>query len=240
MSERLCVCGHPQGRHLLARRDCKSCRDCTAFEAAAVVALDVTALLAEVEGDASREADLAARLADVERQLAEARRQRDANMTASADAARKLIAERDGAAERWANAREEIERLTAQLGQAEDRCRQIQDEDLPEAIATATKELQAELDLARLTVGDLRQHEITRARLLQERGAEVTSLRDRLKQAEEYARDLQDQLPAGERLYDTHVRYLCPVCGGRYREFHTTHPCARLVPVRVRITFIEE
>ena len=42
-----------------------------------------------------------------------------------------------------------------------------------------------------------------------------------------------------ERLHDEHVRYLCAICGGRYREHHN-HPCGRLVPVRVRITFIEE
>jgi hypothetical protein len=39
------------------------------------VALDVGALLGEVQGDVSRETELAARLADVERQLAEARRE---------------------------------------------------------------------------------------------------------------------------------------------------------------------
>jgi hypothetical protein len=183
MSERLCVCGHPQGRHLLARRDCKSCPECTRFEPAELAGLDVTALLGEVQADADREAELAARLADVERERDEARR--------DATSARRRV-----------NESTEAEALA--LEQAA-RSRRERDE----AVA--------------------------------ERRAEAERLGALLEQAEHYARDLQERgiEPASERLYDTHVRYLCTVCGGRYREHHN-HPCGRLVPVRVSITFIEE
>lgn len=80
MTAVLCTCGHPKGRHLLGQRDCRSCPGCDAFTAAAAgsVALDVTALLAEVQGDADREAELAARLAEAERERDSARHELEA------------------------------------------------------------------------------------------------------------------------------------------------------------------
>ncbi|WIM97818.1 hypothetical protein ACTOB_001372 [Actinoplanes oblitus] len=74
-----------------------------------------------------------------------------------------------------------------------------------------------------------------------QQGTRIAELEALLEQAEQYARDLQDDgsvLPVG-RVWDEHVRYLCTTCGSRYREFHN-HPCGRLEPVRVRITLIEE
>jgi septal ring factor EnvC (AmiA/AmiB activator) len=186
MSERLCVCGHPQGRHLLAQRDCKSCPECTQFEAAESVALDVGALLGEVQADADREAELAARLADVERERNEL-----------SDTLDRLSLEN-------VSLQKDIERL----GKHE--------------------EIRAQV---------IRERNDERARLQ----AEADSLAIQLEQAEQYARDLQERgiEPGAERLYDTHVRYLCTLCGARYREF-LNHPCGRLKPVRVVITFIEE
>ncbi|GIE35930.1 hypothetical protein Ait01nite_089750 [Actinoplanes italicus] len=199
-----CVCGHPQGRHLLALRDCKSCPGCTKFELAASVALDVTALLGEVQDDVSREAELAARLAELEQErdqlaaLVDQKQSRLLDMSDLLTAARARI--------------EETER----------------DRDAA----------QAKLDSALLQMAEkiaAEQAQTAKARV------EVDSLTAQLEQAEDYARDLQERgiEPADERLYDTHVRYLCPICGGRYREHHN-HPCGRLEPVRVRITFIEE
>lgn len=56
-----CVCGCPQGRHLMGRRDCRSCQTCSEYEPATeaeVVAFDVAALLGEVQADVTREAAL--------------------------------------------------------------------------------------------------------------------------------------------------------------------------------------
>jgi hypothetical protein len=75
-----CVCGCPQGRHLMGRRDCRSCQTCSEYEPDAQaeaspepsesVVLDVGALLGEVQDDVSREDELAARLAEVKAELA--------------------------------------------------------------------------------------------------------------------------------------------------------------------------
>lgn len=194
MSERLCVCGHPQGRHLLARRDCKSCPGCTQFEPAESVALDVTALLAEVQDDADREAELVAELADAKRQISDLYK----NEAIRA----RVLRER----------KEEVDGLRVELAEA--------------------------VRKGGTAVAD----SIGQQAKIRELRAEVDSLRVQLEQAEHYAHDLQERgiEPAGERLYDTHVRYLCTACGARYREFHN-HPCGPpLVPVRVHITFIEE
>jgi hypothetical protein len=293
MTALVCVCGCPQGRHLLDRRDCRSCRDCTAFEVdnfavapvvepkrraakpATVAAgpVDVAALLGEVQGDVSRERELVDRLAEAERD----RDRLDRALRNVAEERDALRGERDMAQAKLDSAllqmAAEVGRLTGEnrdlselipcgwcdglgiapgerFGRDADGAPNV-DEDRPcpegceipawlRAERNDAADNERELADAKRQISDLYKNEEIRARLLRERSVEIASLRDRLKQAEEYARDLQDQLPAGERLYDTHVRYLCAVCGGRYREFYPTHPCGRLLPVRVRITFIEE
>lgn len=221
------------------------------------------ALLAEVEGDVSHEADLAARLADVERQLSEALeaegrcKQAWHNAARERDAARAELAKRPSEAD-WTALKSERIRLAEQLaaerklaqtscGRKSDARAQLRDErdtaqaKLDSALLQHAKQLadvQAELADANRRITDLRKSDDLRAQLLRERAAEIESLRAQLEQAESYVRDQHDTTPGG-RLYDTHVRHLCVVCGARYRELHN-HPCGRLVPVRVTIAFLEE
>ncbi len=272
-----CVCGCPPGRHLMGKRDCRSCQTCSEYEPAEPVtagpervALDVTALLGEVQADADREAELASRLAEVEQErdqlaaLVDQKQSRLLDMSDLLTAARARVEETererdvaqaklDGAllqmAEKVASA-ERSQRELADLaehipcgwcdglgvapgerfGRDADGAPNV-DEDRP---CPEGCEVPAWLQAERNDAAD-NERELAEARQQIER---LTAL---LEQAEHYAHDLQDRgiEPAAERLYDTPVRYLCPICGGRYREHHN-HPCGRLVPVRVRITFIKE
>ncbi|GIE65380.1 hypothetical protein [Actinoplanes palleronii] len=254
----MCDCDHPMSQHKLGRGGCRALDcDCARFEAArsraefleaaadaflgqvfsepppVVSPADrLRAELAEVKRDlAALDADYGEVLGEgkalvVERdelreRFAEVERERDAWMKSSAETARKLTAERDGAADQWARARDEVERLTRLLTEA------------------------------RETIARLDKHEEIRARVIRERNAERTALQAEverlgvlLDQAEQYARDLQDdgitatEAPV-ERLYAEITQHLCLTCGSRYRENHQ-HWCGALTPVRVRITFIEE
>ncbi|GIF08702.1 hypothetical protein [Actinoplanes siamensis] len=161
--------------------------------------------------NAAQECDAARRELDkVRGELTAARRQVNEAVEAEGIALERVAAlrrERD-------EARAELESVRVQLDQAEARCRDIQDEELPAAIDEATAQLRAEL--------------ADRADKLLLEQAKTAKLRRRLA-----------RINAAERLYDEHVRHLCRVCGSRYRELHN-HPCGPLVPVRVRITFIKE
>lgn len=140
----LCRCGEERAEHKRGTGGCKDpdC-GCAKFEPTDRSApqltgpvLDVGVLLGEVQADADREAELTATvdrltaelgramgsLRATERELAtlaserdEARRQRDAWMQTQTESAQKLTAERDGAAEQWAKARERLEALRGDL-----------------------------------------------------------------------------------------------------------------------------
>jgi hypothetical protein len=126
MSALPCVCGCPPGRHLMSKRDCRSCQTCSEYEPAEPVVLDVSALLGEVQDDVSRETELAARLADVERKLANRPSESDW-VALRSERARLLQAVTNVEAERD-RLRAEVESLRVQLEQAEQYARDLQDE----------------------------------------------------------------------------------------------------------------
>ncbi|BCJ45349.1 hypothetical protein GCM10010168_86180 [Actinoplanes ianthinogenes] len=305
MSGALCRCGDEQEDH---RRKTGGCREpgcgCGKFEPVGTfapeptLALDVAALLAEVREDVDREAQLAARLAEVERE-------RDEACTELVRVQRELVPavdERD-------QAREDLEKLRAALAEAEqerDQLAALVDQkqtrlgeysDLLTGSRAKVESVERERDMvqAKLDGALLQLAEVTDERnalrdavpcgwcdglgvapaerfgrdadgapeadedrpcpegcavpgwLQAERNdaaddaRRVAELEALLEQAEQYARDLQDNgdvSPVG-RVWDEHVRYLCTTCGSRYREHHN-HVCGRLEPVRVRITFIKE
>ena len=263
-----CVCGDPRCEHKRGTGGCRNpecgCGKYVASGVGGIVesigpfdpgngcvlpvssVIDVAALLAEAQADADREAELAARLAEVERE-------RDANMRASADAARKLIAERDGAAEQWAKAREEIERLRTELNTQQERhrytwdlernaCVKLRSErdlaranldrallQLAEVAADRDSEpaevgrLTALLTEARESVARGERHEEIRAQVIRERNAQraahekrIAELEVLLEHAEQHSRDLQDNGVVLGDVLSSYDAWLCATCGRRY------------------------
>jgi hypothetical protein len=145
----LCVCGDTQEEH---RRGTGGCREpecgCGRFEPTGSYAatpagpvLDVAALLAEAQGDADREAELAARLVEVERERNDAlRRASDleqvreelAGALRLAEVHREgeqaLAAELDEVVTDRIALRAEVDRLEALLEHAEQHSRDLQDD----------------------------------------------------------------------------------------------------------------
>jgi len=116
-----CVCGCPQGRHLMGKRDCRSCQTCAEYEPVAAgpepVVLDVTALLGEVQDDADREAELAGQLAVTQSEI-ESWRGHSATQQTEIERLGSLLRERQT----------ETETLRVLLTQAEQYARDLQDE----------------------------------------------------------------------------------------------------------------
>lgn len=131
----VCLCGDRRSEHRLGRRGCKALDcGCGEFDPADAMTVEfaeksTSARLREVEA----ERDELARLVDQKQtsllessdlltacraRVEAVEHERDANMTASARAARKLIEERDGAAEQWAKARARIVELEQLLADA--------------------------------------------------------------------------------------------------------------------------
>jgi hypothetical protein len=233
-----CVCGCPQGRHLMGRRDCRSCQTCSEYEPADVqpeaspepVVLDVTALLGEVQADADREAELTV---EVERLRREIRDLSEHIPCGWCDGLGVAPGERFG---RDADGAPNV------------------DEDRPcpegckvpawlQAERNDAADNERELADAKRQISDLYKNEEIRARLLRERSAEIKSLRVQLEHAEQYARDLQDDgvVPAGTVVvlfaYDAWQCLGGSVnCSRRYFADDPDHGCGPLTPVTVTVS----
>lgn len=125
-----CTCGHPRTQHKGGTNGCRNCDlGCARYEpdtradaAEKTRVLEAVATVCEDQAGRARtelgQESTSARLRAVEAERDEAQAQRDANMRASAEAASKLIEQRDGAADHWAEARDRIEELEQLLADA--------------------------------------------------------------------------------------------------------------------------